>query len=125
MVFCTQSRFDTLDDAFRSRVGSCFALLRAPFMFDRHEANARGREHRMGAGANRDALLSVLFFRHQPPVIHGLRDEPADVRVHPPCRCKQNSPIGRDGRERIEQVIECRTARTARMHPFRGCPSCI
>ena len=66
--------------------------------------------------------FALLGSGMQPPVVHGLRDEPADVRVHPPRPVEEDAPVGGDRGRPVEQVLEARVARPPRVDALHRLP---
>jgi hypothetical protein len=63
-----------------------------------------------------DALTDAAREGLESTLVHRLRDEPADVRVHPPGLVDEQAPLRRDRRVLLEQVFEHRHACAGRMN---------
>src|SRR5439155_11342151 len=66
-----------------------------------------------------DLLPLEPLEREQAPVVDDLRDEPADLGVHPPSALEKEPVVGRYGRIVAEKMLEHRAARSTRVDALR------
>ena len=85
-----------------------------------HEVDARGPKPGLSILAEHHLLPLVIRLRLQAPVVHGIRDEPADILVHAPSGFEEHASVIGDGRLALQQVIQCRFSGVARVHPLDG-----
>src|SRR5439155_23128578 len=84
------------------------------FVLDRQPAESRPRE-----AGRVDPLTFARRYCMEPSLIGGLRDEAADVRVHPPCAREEEATVGRHRVLSTKQMLEDRSRCSLRMNSLR------
>jgi hypothetical protein len=99
------------------RVALLLARLAAAVVAHRHPDDPGLRRHQHGVGAADHAVPFGLRYAAEPPLVDRLRDESANVGVHPAGAAQEHAELGRNGGAALEQVLQAGEPGLARVAP--------